>query len=477
MNSQNEQNKYSLSISTESIHSATSPDMHIGGTNISLIGGNKNELTKLILSCFESDNKQIAFFNIQMSLSNKLKLCVGTQDKSGKTLLHNIINNSPDERVAFALVGDVLKSCYDNKKYINVKENVNGNTALHSALVKNYQNVVKLLINSGADIKIKNKEGKFIELVTDAPKAPIKEQTPNVPSSIFAKQDEMPSCHKKDLDEGEEELDGKELEKISNYLDEILKQFRADAKAATTEQISFDMNSRDRDTASVHMYGGNKLSQTSDGAQTNDVLNIVLNEYKKNIEKQTGGRKNVLGTRKLVTYSEYSTGGASETHSESSDLSAMARAVQSKSTQFHTKALERIKDLLKLDESEARVYKAYIWNYVNDKFGEMSNHDRSAQLEKLSSDPAFLKGIKESDLKEVRSKVEVALAKKTSSDGTVTPTNDGEKKKEKKGKKESKNRKMSRSMKDSSTSSSSSSKSKSSSSSTDSNELNTISTL
>jgi ankyrin repeat protein len=153
---------------------------------------------------------------------------------------------------------------------------------------------------------------------------------------------------------------------------------------------------------------------------TATMIKDFRNEQKKDA-RLIGGKKSKKskGIRKIYTFSEMSYGdpitnddefkeankritselfddkkkSESSESSEStkkltSELSEMARNIEQQSTKIHERSIEKIAELMKLDlknpedNKKARYYKAALWRMIKEKHPELSNYDRSVEMEK-----------------------------------------------------------------------------------------------
>jgi hypothetical protein len=124
---------------------------------------------------------------------------------------------------------------------------------------------------------------------------------------------------------------------------------------------------------------------------------------------QLGGvkHKKITGTRNMITYSEHVSndtyGGDSVDDDEESydskysTLSSIARVVTNQSSDAHRRSVERIKEILKVDDVEARAYKAILYEEIK-KEGNKSNYDKAMELEKRASNESILKKISKKDV-------------------------------------------------------------------------------
>jgi len=157
-----------------------------------------------------------------------------------------------------------------------------------------------------------------------------------------------------------------------------------------------------------------------------------------------GGSKDnrVTGFRKMISYSELSFGGASESqtsevngqseeneelslddddYSEISNMARMARDMQNtKSSDAHTRSVERILEILKLNkkdatEQDARVVKAIIYESIKKEHPELNNYDRAVELEKRASDKDVVTNITDKQIKDMKKIIEAKHAQKSDS--------------------------------------------------------------
>jgi hypothetical protein len=120
-----------------------------------------------------------------------------------------------------------------------------------------------------------------------------------------------------------------------------------------------------------------------------------------------------------------------------SELSEMARNIARQSNDIHERSIEKIAEILKLDlknpeeNKKVRNYKAAIWKMVKDKHPELSNYDRSVEMEKnITKD--VLKSI---NIDQVSKEIEQYFSEKSKSEKSETSETSKEDKKEKKDKK------------------------------------------
>jgi hypothetical protein len=420
MNSQknNNNNNVTLSIGTESQYSETSPDIQSGGHFLSFLTGSNEGTyaTSLALDAFNKKIPQTAYFVITNALKNSYSLDFSKTDQDGRNLIHLIVESfeyCPERTLIKQILLDIFKNG-NMGKYLNAQDN-KLNTPCHYAMAlatkydvldSDMQDIIKLFAQSGADLTIKNANGFSVALKS----IPVRsEPIVNVQLPINLQQNDSDIFVKMTNQNCSERSDE---ENVGTRLDKIIKMFT-------------NKKENDRDTADTINFNGNQISdtsisktvpvsrvpvltQSSENSDLNsiDVLNMIMNDFRKG-KMQQGGSKTMIGKRNIVTYSEVSIGGNSEStkddSSEDSDdvrsISSMARAVENKATEAHKRAVERIKELLNVDETEARAYKALIYDAIKKDSPQLSNYDKAMELEKRASDKNALKAFSKTDIK------------------------------------------------------------------------------
>jgi len=440
MNIQNFDTKSTMSIGTESNLSESSYENQNGGNIFSyLFGSDKSTyISDILFDAFESNNPEAAAFILRNAITKKYDIDFSKKSETSKTILHYLVLYSNYVSEIKQLLIDMLQST-DIKKYIN-QTDAKGNTVGHYALYLNMEDVLELLIQYGVDLTIKNNSGYNISPITS--KSSLSE-----PSDIFQKIIKKSS----EIEESDDNDDSKIINsksckntKSDNSV-QLLKIIRRFIPESVTSTIGFDSDvsesasvkslpnilsptSPDISEKSQQIFlsptspdvskksESNFLSTTSD-VITDDIVNILLNEFntKENKTEQLGGKGNRNGKRRIANYSETYVDTDSSSEGELSGLYKMARAIENKSSEAHKNAVERIKELLKVSEDEAKAYKAIIYDMIKNEQPELSNYDRAMELEKRASDEKVLKKINKSDVKQMMKNIEQRKLEKSSS--------------------------------------------------------------
>lgn len=438
-------NNLSPSVGTESQYSATSSQrfeenafkQEGGGIFSFLFGSEKGAYaTELALRAFNDKVPQISCYIIKDSLNqdNNIALDYSKQDSHKRTLLHFLVLYSayfPDTK---ELLLNILKST-DAKKHLNLQDDKN-NTCVHYAMYLEMEDIVKLLADYDADLLIKNNQGYYIRLE----QVPVKTE----PSDIFVK------ITKKSCDKTKELSSDKRssyTDSVNNRLDSIVQAF-VNAKSRMDSDVdTIGFNRSQMTDGSTAYENDNHATRLSDklnrDLDTDEVMNIILREFESDKPGQRGGAKKkttrakkngkVTGKRRMITYSEMSFGGGSSASATSDDdsdsetndaLRDMARAVNNKASEAHTNAIVRIKEIMKLEDEEARAVKAILYDKIKKEKGELTNLDKAIELEKMASDESVLKTIKKSAIKKMVELIKTKHSEKEMSTTSSEKTSD-----------------------------------------------------
>ena len=111
------------------------------------------------------------------------------QDSDGNTILHHVIESNDLETTAQYLALLVLNmDDWGKNRIINIKNN-QGDTPLHIAVRNNNENMIEMLIESGANVNIKNNNGERVEYYSDDnQQIPIEELT-NIDEDLIENMD------------------------------------------------------------------------------------------------------------------------------------------------------------------------------------------------------------------------------------------------------------------------------------------------
>jgi len=169
------------------------------------------------------------------------------------------------------------------------------------------------------------------------------------------------------------------------------------------------------------MSGGGKKNKSKGRRKVKTLSEISFNNYSEELTDQLSDKLSDKLSEKLSKGSLKSKKNKSKTKPKitelTSELSSIARNIARQSTDIHERVIVKIASIMNLnlenpDEAKkARYYKAAIWRMINQKHPELSNFDRSVEMEK-SITKDLLSSI---DIKKVSIEIEKHLSEKSQS--------------------------------------------------------------
>jgi hypothetical protein len=386
-----------------------------GGGLFSWLFGSSDE-SNMVLKAFGDNRPDVAIY----LLTNKECKSYDAQDRTGKTVLHYLVIFSTYNRDVARTLANILDKS-DVSSAVNITDN-KGNTAAHYAADLGNNVLVDALKAKGADLSIKNNDGFFIGTDTEQDTERVYTK-PVTRSSTLSKTRHSATSPSKNIfiPCGS----ASETDNLEKQLDNIVKMFVRTPADSTTDTMNLNMTTKTdmsikRDTNDV----------STDDVNTDEFIQNVLKKFKSvstsGMPQLGGGSgKAVKGSRKINTYSEISFGGVSD--SGPSSVSEVARMIKNQATDVHERVIKKIMALMKVDEKVARNYKAALYKMVKEKHPELSNYDRSVEMEKLATE----KELKKIDIDKVTKEIELHISEREK----TRSENSEEKPKKKKGSK------------------------------------------
>lgn len=375
MNSKKNSNNNSLlSIGTESMYSETSNLQSGGGIMNWLLGSGSGEYaTELALDAFKNQYPQIAYFIIRHAIDKSVKLDFGKKDANKQTLIHHLVSYSK-----FPIMKDLTSVVLSNteaKKYIN-EQDENGDTPAHIAARDGLDLIIDELVAHGANLTIANNANKVVHV----------ESGNNHQRDIFTKSDKKSSQNQNDIET-----------QLNNLLGPLI------VKTDSDTLNSFRRSEAMQDSYRQPAVRNNIFSEQSMSVNSDDILDQIIKE---NNNHQYGGSKIIKGRRSMVSYSEeprisHLTGGESEDFEDDfsdAEISSIARVVENQASEAHKRSVERIMEILGVDEIEAKAYKAILYDTIKNE-SQKSNYDRAIELEKRASNKEILEKISKKEIK------------------------------------------------------------------------------
>jgi len=437
-----------------------------GGILNSLFG--TNEMDKLLLDSFSDGRPDVACY-----LLCKIKKCpqnICKTDETGRNLLHHMTIFASHGNMVIH-IGKIFRSCGKTKlkKALNTQDKL-GNTPIHYATNLGFNNLVKLYIDNGANITIRNNKGEY---VAEDNASDRKSQNTTVDVSII-----IPSPHSDERIINEEnpliipEFSNTDSLNTIHFINEIEKELvKKHNNKALVKDLDKDLdnnaviisNTTDSDTILTEQIIEEILNKTKKIEPNaikldinKDLSDNMVGGAKKKSKKQKKNKKLgrlISGERKIITYSEISKSDKNYSdifvksdksyksekntkseeytitlkeavNSDDSNISDIARQLNRQSSDIHERAVLKIIELLKLDKNnendiqKARNYKAAIYRTVKEKNPLLNNFDRAVEMEKSIT----LETLKSINIEKVTKEIEKHLSEKSASTNTTTNT-------------------------------------------------------
>jgi ankyrin repeat protein len=367
---------------------------------------------------FSSPNKKLLYIallekNPEASIFLAKHLDDISHKKNGKTVLHYIAYEYNSIPNAKQIVSAIL-SRNDVRNFINTTEDRSGDTALHIATRNGNYELCAMLINAGANSKIKNNDGLYI----------ISETEPEVVLSSQGRiVDNMGSQMSSYASTPNDKY-------VKNLLDVFLNLNNKNKQSTETErsmpsQLSSNNLTSDTYLQSELFDGG--LYESNDLLNTEQFVDQLLQKYNnlndsestimnhmQNDYQAGGNRKTLIGTRKMTTLSDMTlSGGRSSDDSDESDDDSeteLSRLIKRQSDEIHERTVKKIMDLMNVDDKTAKNYKASLYRKVKEAHPELNNLDRAVEMEKLATKTE----LKKIDIKKITKEIEEHISKKQS---------------------------------------------------------------
>ena len=394
----NKKNKDILKIDTET---PVTPFQSGGGGVFSyLFGSDKGETTTdLLFDAFDETRLEPVVFLLTNALDKKYELNYSKKSSSDKTILHYLIIYSN----FFCSVKQLL---YKFFKETNIKDSINeydgkGNTAGHYALYFDMNDVLDMLVKYGLDLSLKNCNGHSIDIAesdeTDA--VSIVSIAKSKPSVIFQKILDQESQRENLSSSSSSNFEScKSKRSVANLVTQYVPDHSAD-----TLGFVYDSDVDGMTESAV-------LTKQSDSA-----INVLLSTLNRNPIKSdkivvlSGGKKQ-RGTRNLSRVTNLSDSDSGSSNS----LFRMANEFENKASKAHENAVNRIKEILKVNDIEAKAYKAILYETIKKEQPELSNYDRAMELEKRASNEDNLNNVNKTQLKEMIKIIEKRMVERES---------------------------------------------------------------
>jgi hypothetical protein len=365
------------SFGTESVSSTSAPQQ--GGFFWGANGSNRND-DKCLIAARTKDYGVVDFM-----LNHDMLSELSSQDEEGSTLLHYLARDFSVNSKANAIISSLLKR-NDVLQFINIQDK-NGDTPLIAAVKAGNMSLSEQLISSGANRQIKNNDGLYVGSESERGTNSNTQTSSRVTS--------------------EKEL----TESINDMVNMFVKMGRpvvidTDIEIMNTESANMPDHLSITESLKSHVDTSDNVSSFSI-KDTDTFLNMLEHKYIKGAQQggsyQKGGVKQVrIGNRTLRYYGNE---GSYEGTASDAELSRM---IDNQASDIHKRVVEKIMDILSIDEKIARNYKAAIYKEVRDEQPNLANLDRAVEMEKrITKDK-----LKSIDIKKVTKEIEKHLQEK-----------------------------------------------------------------
>lgn len=338
---------------------------------------------------------------IEMQIDNIAKV-----DKNAESILHYIARDYSTHNLKEFV--DKIFGYPSIDKIIN-QQNNKGETAVHIACKNGNHELITKLIEKGADPTIKDDEGCYVDSEDKEVEVEVEEEKEeegieekknrlaNIIDKFLGKKNDNDTANFTDGPLDMSETAARQTQTIPLDLTDVGTIGETNAKEVDTEQFLVSITKKkagDVETIDTDELLSNLNAKQSGGAYENadtDTEQFIDKIIKKiNISQSGGIRSSVTGTRMLTPYGggkRENTDSIEDTSDNIYGKSELGRMIKNQAREIHKKVIEKIIDLLEVDEDVARKYKAVLWKNVKDKFknDNKSNLDLSLELEKMTN--------------------------------------------------------------------------------------------
>jgi len=310
-----------------------------GGFFWSNSGNSKND-KNFLLAARTKDYGVVDFMVNHDMVSN-----LSSKDDNGSNVLHYLAHDYSTNPKAKEVVSKLV-SRSDISSFINAKNN-NGDTPLISAVKAGNMDLAEKLISAGADKTLKNNDGLYVasEYSEGSDQQAAQQLTESVNSMVnmFVN------------------MDGNLDTESPNMPDHL----------SLTETVQYR-----RPTYANNYSNNNDLSSSMSIKDTDAFLTTLENKY---INNGMSGGSRKSGSRTLRYYN------FDASYEGSANDSELSRMIENQASEIHKRVVNKIMDLMGVDEVAARTYKAMLYSKVKEEHPELNNLDRAIEMENMTT--------------------------------------------------------------------------------------------
>ena len=332
---------------------------------------------------FSSKFEVVDFF-----LSEDLVSDLSLQDEVGNTLLHYLAMNYSKNATAKKLTKKLL-SRSDLSYFIDI-QNKQGDTPLLVGVSNEEDSLCDMLIERGADKKIKNAQGYHVSENSQS--------DPVLDDLLSHKQSDNSAFSLINMspDNGSDaQLPPMLMQILNKSLDKESDLPTIDLRVTETQPVQArgspvmvhaqEPAPQDTDTLTQDLIEELKRTYLDDQTQTGGAK-----KKNRNRKRSKSNSKVIVGQRRMNTYNDNDT--------------MLRRAHQSQTTMIHDSTVEQIMEIMKVERDEARYIKAAIYRKVKDEMPELGGLDRALEMKKRANEE-YIKSLGKKYLDEVKTAI------------------------------------------------------------------------
>jgi hypothetical protein len=433
-------------------------------SSLNLNGGDIQQEQPSLMTLIKSVCADKDFATLATILKHTRFVPIDPIDENGNTILHFIISNFQEMGGAPFL--QTFLSNPDSKKLLNKQSEKSGLTPAVLACSLKLFNVIDMLIDAGADINIKSRDGSRIQPATTeqmteqapAVKQAVPESSPSVFKTFTSGLSSFLSGVSKKSPQSQSAVSSLELSRqqteraprtdIALPAESIVSSLPGMTSVAPLPQSKKQISEEKTD---AYLQSKKQLAQLAptepqpnkeqifengSDERTSEFMNNVIKSRQPSIASNGGGRSVVVGQRYLNNIPELSStisfgGYRKKKSSKKDDKKKSTHELGRQTDDLHQKVLEKIMELMGVDEQTAKLYKSIIYYKVKNDQPSLTSYERAIEMEKLVTKKKLDEILKKVDIEAEKKLREKAFADSSSSES------DSEKPK-KKGKKEEK---------------------------------------
>ncbi len=331
-----------------------------------------------------------------------------SQDEDGSTILHHLTRNRNVHGANNKSIQIVLNQP-NIKSFINVQDK-NGDTPLHAAVKGGHMDLADLYIKMGANKSIKNNNGNFVDSDVQCPNdnlMPTKSSTNNKKTITVNNADQFDAVMKilvngfvNNQPLSEETATLGKFPQLNNETQTASKvdSQKTNLNATDTDEFLNELLKADKDAKETIKQAGGYVSPNTDELQdaalntyaqdtsgaNDDFINRVFNIGRKQHGGKRSKRRVVTRTLPSSNYNEFDSENDPQRQLERDSSSELQRMINNRATEIHERVVKKIMDLLSIDESTAKLYKAWLWRLAKKEHPELTtNYDKSIEMEKM----------------------------------------------------------------------------------------------